>query len=148
VVDVVPPVGGAVDVVAPVGVVVVVAHSPTVVVGPMLEVVVGMHGGSVVDEVGPVGAHGAVVVVPGPTVVDVDVEAGQGGSVGGVVVGPVPIVLVVAGPAIVVVVADEIVVVVVPAGGAPTHPKDCSREVKIPAAPGNTANAPCSDWTS
>ena len=142
VVDVVPPVGGAVDVVVPVAAVVVVAHGT--VVGGVSRVVVGMHSGSVVDDVGPVGAHGAVVVVPEPEPVVVEVEVGQGGSVGVGVVVPVPLVVVVLPGTAVVVVAGPRLVVVVPGVGAP-HPKTCVREVKIPAAPGNPANAPCSD---
>ena len=68
----------------------------------------------------------------------------HGGSdvdVGAVV--PVPVVVVVAGTTVVVVVGAKVVVVVVP-GVAPAHPKDCSRDVKIPDTPGKP---PSATWT-
>lgn len=125
VVVVAPP--GAVVVVAPVGAVVDVVGTP---VGAVVEVVgthgtvvvtglLGMHGGSVVDDVGT-----PVVFVPSGVLV------------------------VVPGAMVVVVVGDTAVVVVVPGVGPLAHPKDCSNDVRMAVTPGISPKVPCKDRRS
>ena len=99
----------------------------TVVGGMVVDMlVVTMHGGSVVevvDTVVPVplvveveDGNGAVVVLPGETVVEVTTE-----------------------------VVVDTVEVVVPGVVEPPHPNDSDSEVKSPLSPGKPANACCAD---